>query len=429
MFKREEIQSYYLYDTLVENVFINEFLPDAPGNYVKIFLFALMYADIGGGIENDDIAKQLSLKIEEVLSAWTYWEEKGVIEKEYPDKKNPFVYNVIFTGLKDKIFCNNGKAKKKRNGEVADFPANMNDKELKELYSGVEQIMGRILQGKEPLTIMNWVKDYNLSKDYILYAFDFCKKERNNTTINYVGAVIKEWASNGLVNVEEIEDYLQENSNRHYLYKRVMKALGFMRNPTEEEQRIMDVWFDDFSLNINEVLEACKKTSGISNPNLNYVNKVLTSSKKGEGGEKNSGGGSGGEGANGRLISAVMRSYEEDRKSGEEQAEKRRKEVYEKVPGIKAIDEEVKSISMEISREMLARRADSAKTIEKLKRKQSELLDEKAYLLTENDFKVNYMDIAYKCSLCLDEGLLENGARCSCFAEKLELKIKELARE
>lgn len=428
MFKREKIQSYYLYDTSVENVFINEFLPDAPGDYVKIFLFALMYADIGATIGNEDIAKQLSIKIEEVLAAWTYWEEKGLVEKEYTDKNNQFAYNVIFIGLKDKIFCNNGRAKKKEDAKSKNLPVSMEDQELKELYRGIEQAMGRILQGREPLTVMNWIKDYNLSKDYILYAFDFCKKERNNTAINYVGAVIKDWFSAGLNTVEAVENYLEENSNRHYLYKRVMRALGFLRNPTEEEQRIMDVWFDDLSLNINEVLEACKKTSGISNPNINYVNKVLTSPRSGGGGSRGAGSDRSSGLGGGGLISAVMKSYEEDRRQAEEGAEARRKEVYEQAPKIKEIDDKIRAISIDITKEMLAKRPDTKEIIEDLKKQQNKLLDEKAYLLTENNFRLNYMDIAYKCDLCKDEGLLEDGSRCSCFGEKLETRMKELEK-
>ena len=47
----------------------------------------------------------------------------------------------------------------------------------------------------------------------------------------------------------------------------------------------MDRWFDDMDYTIDKVLEACGKTSGISNPNINYVNKILENWHK----EKNGG--------------------------------------------------------------------------------------------------------------------------------------------
>ena len=49
------------------------------------------------------------------------------------------------------------------------------------------------------------------------------------------------------------------------------------QNWTEEEKRIMDHWFDDMNCSLETILEACGKTTGISNPNINYVNKVLES--------------------------------------------------------------------------------------------------------------------------------------------------------
>ena len=43
-FKTERIKDFYLLATEVENIFINEYLPQAPGDYVKVYLYALLYA-------------------------------------------------------------------------------------------------------------------------------------------------------------------------------------------------------------------------------------------------------------------------------------------------------------------------------------------------------------------------------------------------
>lgn len=39
-FTRGNRKDIFLYSTNVENLFINEFLPDAPGDCVKVFLLA-----------------------------------------------------------------------------------------------------------------------------------------------------------------------------------------------------------------------------------------------------------------------------------------------------------------------------------------------------------------------------------------------------
>ena len=410
VFTREKITNYYLHDTAVENVFINEFVPDAPGNFVKTYLFALMYANIRVSMSNEDMAKQLSLPIEEILAAWTYWEGKGIVRKHYPDPAERLHYRVEFIDLKEKIYGKNGKTKSRTDKLPEGLKGIISDKDLKEMYSRIEQLTGRLFQGKEPMAIMDWIKDYGLSTEFILYAYEYCVKKQNNSRLNYVGAVVKGWAEKGLKTTADIEEHLLENDNRHYLYKRVMKALGFSRNPTEEEKRIMDTWFDDFSLDINKVLSACKKTSGISNPNINYVNTVLTSKSKGNTGDaKESGGDS--------LIPAVMRSYETDRAANEAAAAERRKEVYKAVPRISEIEEESRKISMEISKKMLSKGASAG--IKELKNRFDALMNEKSYLLTDNNFKIDYMEIQYTCPLCKDLGILDSGARCSCFARKL----------
>ena len=41
-FRREKIKDYFLLDTSVENLFINEYMAAAPGDFVKVYLFAQM---------------------------------------------------------------------------------------------------------------------------------------------------------------------------------------------------------------------------------------------------------------------------------------------------------------------------------------------------------------------------------------------------
>ena len=48
-----------------------------------------------------------------------------------------------------------------------------------------------------------------------------------------------------------------------------------------------------------------------------------------------------------------------------------------------------------------------------------ELSEEKAYLLTEHNYAMDYMEHPYTCEKCKDTGTLDNGERCSCFSEKL----------
>lgn len=50
-----------------------------------------------------------------------------------------------------------------------------------------------------------------------------------------------------------------------------------------------------------------------------------------------------------------------------------------------------------------------------MKEKIDKLNEEKAFLMTENNFKIDYMDIMYNCPICRDTGIQDTGERCVCF--------------
>ncbi len=416
-FRREIIKDFYLRDTGVENIFINEYMAQAPGDYVKVYLFALMYADFDMLMTNETIAKHLNMEDEDVLKAWTYWEKMGVVKKHYEKPGDKFRYQVEFLNLKERVY---GKKQKtaKSDEKVPDRLKQMMDNDtIKDMYAEIERITGRLFEGREPAEILSWIENYNATPEIVVYAYAYCVKKRNRSNHKYVGAVVKEWTGQGLKTVEQIEDYLEETDNRHYLYKRVLRALGFLRNATEEEKRIMDTWFDQMGFGIDKVLEACKKTTGISNPNINYINSVLKawhsgSDKTGSGAHED------GKTATG-SIAGVLKHYEELRAKNEASAEARRSEVYRQIPRVKEIEEESREIGLQISKVMLSGGSDVKNRIKSMKKRVDYLNEEKAFLMTENNYKIDYMDIVYECPLCKDTGTQDTGDRCICFAEKL----------
>ena len=59
---REKSRDVYLQGTQVENIFINEYLPAAPGDYVKVYIYASMYAGFDMEMNDQMIARQLGLR-------------------------------------------------------------------------------------------------------------------------------------------------------------------------------------------------------------------------------------------------------------------------------------------------------------------------------------------------------------------------------
>jgi len=403
-FRKEPAQSCYLLDTSVENIFIHEYMVSAPGDYVKVYLVALMYTEMGQEIQNDAIAKMLALPEEEVEKAWMYWEGLGVVRK-VDDAMEFIVLKECLYGKKP------AKETEQRNSKPS---AILENKPLKGMYKSIERTIGRMLSGVETTEMISWMDDFGATPELIAYAYAYCMTKKKDN-IRYVGAVVKGWTANGLTNTAEIEKYLADNDQRHYAYKRIMQALGFARNATEEEKRLINTWFDSLGCDMEDILSACGKTSGIPNPNINYVNKILTNR---HGGTTATGGPSPG------LSVAAYYQYLRDKAIAD--ANQRREEVSRNIPAMEKLDEAMRQCSVGLSRVMVSGGIDKEQQIERLKREMDQITRQKAALLTENNLPSDYMDVKYTCSLCKDTGIKDSGEQCECHLQRTkEAKEKE----
>lgn len=413
-FIKEKTRDYFLLDTSVENIFINEYMAGAPGDFVKVYLFALMYAGLGVELNNEDIAKNLSMEHEDVLKAWNHWEKMGAVRKVRRNPEDKFDYDVEFRVLREQLY---GEKEPKRPG-VSDqnVQSFMADKDIQDMFREIEKIAGRIISGTEMMEILSWINDYNATPEIIVYGFSYCAR-RKKKNLKYIGAVVNSWATEGMRDVETVEKYLSGIEKKQHLYGRVFQALGFSRRATEEEQRIMDSWFETMDFSLEKVLTACSKTSGISNPNINYVNKVLLNwyeeQQSGKTGSRKE-----------LTTSDITGYYSFLRMTEEQEAEQRRQEVYDKVPRIKEIEKEINGYSAELSKIIISNRVDRKQASDTIKHKVESLSTEKAFLLTDNGFELDYMDIKYTCPHCKDTGILETGERCQCFGEVTKEKIQ-----
>ncbi|MDD4200255.1 MAG: DnaD domain protein, partial [Eubacteriales bacterium] len=273
-FTKEKTNDYFLFDTKVENMFINEYLAAADGDYVKVYLFALMYTELGVNFVNEDIAKQLAMNIEDVYKAWSYWEKMGVIRKKRINPENSLEYDVEFVMLKHMLYGNSrGEPGSEAEGKT-NLGTHMANREYKDMFARIEKAVGRVISGTEMGEIISWVDDLGTDPEVIGFAFEYCAG-KGKKTVRYVGTVIRNWIEDGYRTMDEVKTHMDETTGRGGDYKRVFQALGFRRLPSEEEKRLMDLWFDKMSFDMNKVLEACAKTAGISNPSISYVNRDL----------------------------------------------------------------------------------------------------------------------------------------------------------
>ncbi len=259
---------------------------------------------------------------------------------------------------------------------------------------------------------MSWIMDLGAEVETIVAAYSYGVNTVKKENVAYIGAIVKDWTEKGLKTKEEIQEFLQESDYRQYRYRRVLKSLGLTRNPTEKEREIMDSWFDEKKVSMDFVLEACGKTSGIPNPNINYVNKVIENKdKKSDKPEL--------KGKNIPSNAEIMDYYRETREKAREDSLDRREKALAISPRLGDIEEEVRACNFSLAKALISQMSNKEDHINRIKNKMSALIKEKETILKNNGLALDYMEVRYTCQLCQDTGTMDSGERCACFSRKL----------
>ena len=403
-FDKGKTKDYYLFTTDVENVFINEYMTEAPGEYVKAYLYGLFCSEHGMELKSALMAEVLHMDEDRLREAWEYWERMNVVAIEEEDDD----YTVVFLSLREQLFS--GEQGVERAIDMSDEVMD-EDEEFKRLTEAAEDMLGRPLNGRELQEIDSWTKELGVPGEVIHEAFDYCV-EIGKPSINYISKVILAWAKEGLTDRKMVKEYLEKTSERQGIYRRILNSLGLKRNVTEAEKRLVDSWLDDMKFSPERILEACEKAGFTQSPNLRYVNKDLENWKQ----EADTWG----RDVNQRVNvsqNTLNKYYEYLRNQAEKRAEGRRQEVYNKLPEIRQIDINLQSLSSKISRGLLG--GSTVQDMNSVRQEIRNLEKERAILLTENNYALDYTDVKYLCPKCSDTGIDENGQRCSCTRERM----------
>lgn len=120
-----------------------------------------------------------------------------------------------------------------------------------------------------------------------------------------------------------------------------------------------------------------------------------------------------------QVLRDILKEFEKKRDRAIYEQNLRTKAIYKKVPAIKKIDSKITKTGLLISKSIIENPENYEKKIDEIRNKLEELKMEKAYLLTENNIPLDYLDVRYECSKCEDTGYLSNGKKCHCLKQAL----------
>lgn len=115
---------------------------------------------------------------------------------------------------------------------------------------------------------------------------------------------------------------------------------------------------------------------------------------------------------------AIMRIYNRRQFLNKRQQDERIREVYEKIPQVEALNDEITATMAQAARRRL--QGDEA-GVESLKREAAQLREQRAEYLRRGGYGADYLDMQYHCPDCKDTGYAD-GKKCHCF-KRMEIEI------
>jgi DNA replication protein DnaC len=120
-----------------------------------------------------------------------------------------------------------------------------------------------------------------------------------------------------------------------------------------------------------------------------------------------------------KIFNNLIREYQKIRDAKRRELDYRRDIVYQKIPQIKKIDDQIANLSISISRALILGQGESDELLEQIKKDIEELKRDKAILLTESNLSASFLQMEYDCPSCKDTGFLSDNKKCHCLKQKL----------
>jgi len=252
--------------TSLPDVFITEYLSEASGDFIKVYLYMLFLSKYNKEIKLNDLSKKIALPLTVIQESIKYWEEAGVITK----KGTGYIINNIQEVELNKLYSPKVQVSKE---------SIQNMQKDKSRANAIEAINNMFFQGiMSPSWYSDidlWFKKFEFDEEVMIQLFSYCFN-KSALHKNYVKTVAEAWHGNHIKTSSDLEEYDENQQKVNKIKKNISKKLGLNRNLTEYEAAYIEKWIHEYKYDLEIIDLALKKTTSKSNPNFDYIDKIIT---------------------------------------------------------------------------------------------------------------------------------------------------------
>lgn len=287
--------------TMISNRFIDHYMPQANGSYVKVYLYLLrLSSDPSCSATLSSVADQLDETEKDIEHALKYWEKQKLIKLSRDEAGTVTGIAFLPILIKEEASFHDTQEQKPSAKETASptgtrspdnavspapgrfekpdyseaqITALASLEEGKWLISRLEQALGRLLKPADLQTLLFLYESIGFPVELIVYLYEYCAS-KNKKSSSYIEAVAIAWAQAGVDTIEKAET---ETASYSQNYTVVNRAFGLNRAPGNIEMKYIRRWFDTFGFDGAIIEEACNRTMlSVSKPDFKYADKILT---------------------------------------------------------------------------------------------------------------------------------------------------------
>ncbi|MFQ9933256.1 MAG: DnaD domain protein [Lachnospiraceae bacterium] len=283
--------------TVVSNIFLDNYMIKANGEYVKVYLYLLRcLSGSDRELTIGYLADVLEHTENDIIRAIKYWAAQGLLTVGYNNKEIAYIEiktlgeyetdHIAATVVHDEpvkeqssgdIKASEDKETKKElpTDKLAEL---LRDDEVKMLLYIVQKYMGKTLSPSETNKILYFYDGLKFSSELIEYLIEYCVSN-NHKSFGYIEKVAISWHEEGISTVEEAKKHATSYSKLQYS---ILKAFGISgRNLGETEKEFVIKWTDQYGFSTDIIVEACNRTiMSVANPSFKYADSVLQKWKK-----------------------------------------------------------------------------------------------------------------------------------------------------
>ena len=259
--------------TFVSNRFLEDHMPKANGEFVKIYLYLLSRCQSGRTkMELSSIADTFNCTETDILRALRYWKESRVLDVSFDQAGN--VAGVRFSVPDTKLPEPEKKitapsVSRNKLQELKD------QEEVRQLLFIAEQYLGRTLTSTDAETLLYLYDEVHLSAELLEYLIDYCVS-KGSPSMAYIKKVGLAWAQQKITTVSQAKE---ETNLYNKNYFTILRAFGITnRNPLDKEIQYMNLWLNQYGFTLDIITEACSRTVlSTGKASFSYADSILES--------------------------------------------------------------------------------------------------------------------------------------------------------